>query len=277
MSTAYHPQTDGQTERINQEIEQYLRVFCNWRQDDWDEWLPMAELCYNDREQSSTGYSPFFLSCGFHPRKATEPVTDTNNEAAGAFFKRLNKAREDAISCLKRSAELMKTYYDRKHSPDPIFKKGELVYIEGRNIRTERPSTKLGDKRYGPFAIEELVGSSAYRVRLPKSCNRVHPVFHVSYLRKHHDSVAPHQKEDMMREPATIEDGAAVWDVEAILDSRMRYNSRSRKSVLEYKVKWATYPVEEATWEPKANLGKGCRKIINLFHKEHPNAPREVA
>ena len=84
---------------------------------------------------------------------------------------------------------LMKTYYDRKHSPDPIFKKGELVYIEGRNIRTERPSTKLGDKRYGPFAIQELVGSSAYRVRLPKSWNRVHPVFHVSYLRKHHDSV----------------------------------------------------------------------------------------
>ena len=72
-STAYHPQTDGQTERVNQEVEQYLRIFINERQSDWAEWLPMAQFAYNDKVHSSTGQSPFFLNYGQHPYKGTEP------------------------------------------------------------------------------------------------------------------------------------------------------------------------------------------------------------
>ena len=64
LSTAYHPQTDGQTERINQEVENYLRMFCNYRQDDWVQWLPMAEFQYNDKRHSGTGTTPFFLNYG---------------------------------------------------------------------------------------------------------------------------------------------------------------------------------------------------------------------
>jgi transposase InsO family protein len=71
-STAYHPQTDGQTERVNQEIEQYLRIFINHRQNDWSKWLPLAEFAYNDNIHSSTGYSPFYLNLGFHSWKGAE-------------------------------------------------------------------------------------------------------------------------------------------------------------------------------------------------------------
>ena len=72
-STAYYPQTDGQTECINQEVEQYLRLFVNYHQDNWAEWLPLAEFSYNDKIQSSTGYSPFYLNYGQHPWKSTDP------------------------------------------------------------------------------------------------------------------------------------------------------------------------------------------------------------
>ena len=72
-STAYHPQTDGQTERINQEIEHYLRVFTNYHQSDWADWLALAEFSYNDHQQTSTGYSPFFLNHGHHPYKGSNP------------------------------------------------------------------------------------------------------------------------------------------------------------------------------------------------------------
>ena len=73
ISTAYHPQTDGQTEQMNQEIEQYLRIFVNERQTNWAEWLSLATFSYNDKEQTSTGHSPFFLNHGRHPNKGLKP------------------------------------------------------------------------------------------------------------------------------------------------------------------------------------------------------------
>ena len=86
-STAYHPQTDGQTERMNQEIKQYLRIFVNHRQDDWSEWLSLAEFSYNDKIHSSTSYSPFYLNSGFHPWKGAEVRKEVNNQSAEVFVK----------------------------------------------------------------------------------------------------------------------------------------------------------------------------------------------
>jgi hypothetical protein len=84
-STAYHPQTDGQTERINQEIEHYLRVFCNYHQSDWSDWLSLAEFSYNDKTQISTHHSPFFLNYGHHPRKGTSFRREAKVEATAEF------------------------------------------------------------------------------------------------------------------------------------------------------------------------------------------------
>lgn len=85
-STAYYPQTNGQTERINMEIEQ---VYVNYRQDDWPEWLLLATFSYNDKIHSSTGFSPFFLNKGEHPRKGTEPVLEVSNQTAIDFVKQM--------------------------------------------------------------------------------------------------------------------------------------------------------------------------------------------
>ena len=112
-STAYHPQTDGQTERINQEIEQYLRIFINYHQNDWADWLALAEFSYNNREQSSTGYSPFYINTGRHPYQGSNPRKVSNNESATDFVKRIQTVRQDVEAALKQAAQTMKHFYDR--------------------------------------------------------------------------------------------------------------------------------------------------------------------
>ena len=113
LSTAYHPQSDGQTERVNQEIEQYLRVFVNHRQDNWAEWLSLAEFCHNNRVQASTRQSPFMLNTGRNPRLGTESIRSIRVESAANFVKRIQSARKEAESALHKAADDMARYYDR--------------------------------------------------------------------------------------------------------------------------------------------------------------------
>ena len=116
MSTAFHPQTDGQTERVNQEIEQYLRTYVNYHQDDWQEWLPIAEFSYNDKVNASTGFTPFYITTGQHPWKGTMKKLKTSNEKVEEFVKRMRKVREQAESALYKAADKMKKAYDKKKS-----------------------------------------------------------------------------------------------------------------------------------------------------------------
>lgn len=146
LSTAFHPQTDGQTERINQELEQYLRVFINHCQNDWAEWLPLATFSYNDKIHSATGHSPFYINHGCHPWKGTEPRVETQNESANTFVKRMSKFREEASAALKLAQEQVKRFYDRSQNPSIEYKKGDRVWLEGSNIRTDRPTKKLDNK-----------------------------------------------------------------------------------------------------------------------------------
>lgn len=114
--TVDHPQTDSQTEHLNQEIEHYLRVFTNHHQSDWTEWLSLAEFSYNDKAQTSTGHSPFFLNYGRHPWKGTDHRREARVEAAKDFADRMKKIHIEAESALKKAADDMKCYYDRKRS-----------------------------------------------------------------------------------------------------------------------------------------------------------------
>ena len=119
-STAYHLQTDGQTEHINQEVEQYL-------------WL-------------STSFSPFYLNYGQHSQKSTEPQREVETEAADVFAKQMKKIREEAAAALEKAASDMKRYYDEGRQDAPEYQVGDKVYLEGSNISTNRPSKKLDDR-----------------------------------------------------------------------------------------------------------------------------------
>ena len=112
FTTAYHPQTNRQTEHSNQEIEHYLLLFINYHQNDWAEWLSIAEFAYNNKVQSSTGHSPFMAIYGYHPNMGTNLRRGARNKSAIQFATSLKAVMEEVEASLKRANQTMKDNYD---------------------------------------------------------------------------------------------------------------------------------------------------------------------
>src|SRR5258705_6864366 len=132
-STAFHPQTDGQTERVNQEIEQCLWLFVDHCQSDWMNWLPMAEFSYNNRMQAVTKNTPFMLNFRQHLRMGMEPRTSTRVDSVASFVSQLTHMCEDAASALVKAADDMKRYYDAHRGGTPKFTVGDRVWLDVKN------------------------------------------------------------------------------------------------------------------------------------------------
>jgi hypothetical protein len=269
-STAFHPQTDGQTERVNQEIEQYLRMFINHHQDDWAEWLPLAEFAYNNRVHSSTRRSPFEIDNGTHPRMGVEPRRQARVEAANEFAGRMGRVLEETRAALKQAASDMTRFYDTDHREAEVFEVGEKVWLDGRHIKTQRPMKKFDDRWFGPFRVQKVLSRNAYRLTLPHNFRHIHPVFHVSILRCWHpDPIAEHSQPDQP-EPLLADNGEPEYEDETILDSRMHYRK------LQYLVRWKGYGSEHNSWEPADNLAN-APELIAEFHRTNPSAPRRLS
>ena len=169
MSTAFHLQTDGQTEWVNQEIEVYLHAYVDHLQDDWAEWLSTAEFALNNREHSATGQTPFFLEYGRHPwNGGIRPPTEVN-PAADEWLAKLTESRRAAKEAMEKAAVAMKRSYDVGKRPSREYSKGDLVWLDTWNLKMDRPSKKLDNKQTGPFAIKEKVGPAGYRLKLPRA------------------------------------------------------------------------------------------------------------
>ena len=137
-------------------------MFVNDKQDDWSDWLAVAQFCHNDRQHSATTYSPFFLTYGYHPNKGLEPKREYTVEAVGDFIQRIGDAHETAKKALKQANELMKNQYDKHKKPAINYKPGDKVYINAEHLPSVRRSRKLEKKFFGPYEIVEKVGQSAY-------------------------------------------------------------------------------------------------------------------
>src|SRR5438552_8940464 len=148
---------------MNQEIETYLRLFINQRQDDWSNWLPLTEFT-KATTTTTTGTTPFYLTHGRHPWKGIKPIPDITTESVEEFTARLNEVCKQAHDTLKRSQEAMKRYYDKKRTDSKPYQVGDQVWLDGRHLQTTRPSKKLDALRHGPFSITEKVGNSSYRL-----------------------------------------------------------------------------------------------------------------
>jgi len=185
MSTAFHPQTEGQTERLNQVIEVYLRSHCNYAQIDWAEMLAMVEFAYNNSKHSTTKITPFYANYGYEPRtywptdiQFRNPVSQMYGHYMTAVHKRLSDQLETVYDSLAK-------YYNKKRQSIERFEKGELVMLNGQNIRSKGRCRKLDDKMYGPFKILSTGHNDCYcKLELP-SWWKINPTFNIAVLERY--------------------------------------------------------------------------------------------
>ncbi|SPC63566.1 related to transposon-encoded proteins with TYA, reverse transcriptase, integrase domains in various combinations [Ustilago sp. UG-2017b] len=240
FSSAYHPQSDGQTERVNQVLKQYLRGYSNHLQTNWSDLLPLAEFSYNNAEHASTQLTLFFANYGYHPRFSfdnTDPASPALFPAACSYADQLEQLHEYVRGELDKANSQSAGQFDKHHLPSPQFQPGDRVWLSADNIRSLRPTKKLDYRRLGPFPISEVISSHAYRLQLPPSM-KIHNV-------------------DM------------EYEVEQILDSKvdLRYCDP-----LFYLVRWVGYRPDHNSWEPASNLTH-AGDMIAEFHAANPTRP----
>jgi hypothetical protein len=170
LSTAYHTQTDGQTERQNQTLEQYLRAYVNYQQDDWVTWLPLAEFAHNNSVHTSTGVTPFYAERMVHPN-IEEAVREIPTDGsvpdvpdAKARAEQMVELRVFLEKCWQEATATQRKYADRRLKPRQ-FALGDMVWLSAKNIRTKRPSKKLKHRFYGHYPVIGRVGKQAYRLK----------------------------------------------------------------------------------------------------------------
>ena len=271
MSTAFHPQSDGQTERYNRVLEDMLRHYVSPMLDDWDLYLQQAAFAINNTWHATTRSTPFVVDTGRHPLTRAdvrmERVRTTPVPAAEALDQRTRDTIRKARECLQEAQQRQKQYADRRRTPAPAYKSGDWVLLNTKNIKLKGPNcSKLLPRWIGPFEIDEPVGTSgqAYRLLLPSGC-RIHPVFHVSLLRPYKADGRRHAPP-----PAIVFDGSIEYEVERIIDHRERRvgrkNSKGERTRLkrEYLVRWKNLDASHDTWEPEQNL-TNCSEALELY------------
>ena len=169
LSTAFHPQTDGQTERQNSTMEAYLRSYCRFEQDDWVQWLPTAEFAYNNTRHSSTKLTPFEANMGYHPRMSYKDNQDPRSKSKTAEEQAKNLC--DLLAELKNNLQLAQDNQAKYHNrtvKERCYAPDDMVWLNSKLIKTKR-NKKLEHKFLGPFKVLRPVGTQAYELELPKS------------------------------------------------------------------------------------------------------------
>ena len=190
MSTTYHPQTDGQTERNNQVLEGYARNFVNYDQNDWYQHLPLAEHAYNNSVTNAKGMSPFYANYGFHPQTEWMKEREAQHPGAQLYAHWMQTTHLKANEAQDRTRESMSKYYDRRARQQPDIAVGDLVMLNAKNIRTNRLTKKLSPKLDGPFKVMEKRGNRAFKLEISPQW-KIHPIFHVSLLEPYRHSKRP--------------------------------------------------------------------------------------
>ncbi|GKE10134.1 putative mitochondrial protein [Tanacetum coccineum] len=250
MSTAYHPQTDGQTEIVNKCLESYLRCMTRETPKDWVKWVPLAEYWYNTNYHSVLDTTPYEVVYGqTPPMHIPYMAKDSPVEAVN----RTLQAREQVVQLLKfnhkKAHDKMKSQAD-KSRPDRSFQVNDWVYLKLQPYRQltvrQRGQQKLSSKFFGPFQVMEKIGKVAYKLRLPDYA-KVHHVFHVSQLKPCYiDSEA------MGSFPVCDSEGLLASTPLKLLDIRM-VKQNNRKVVFGL-IQWSYGSEEDATWEKLEDL-----------------------
>ncbi|KAI0525136.1 hypothetical protein KFK09_004527 [Dendrobium nobile] len=242
-SSAYHPQTDGQSEVVNRSVETYLRCFAGEKPKHWVRWLPWAEYWYNTSFHKAAQVTPFKVLYGRDP--PTLMPYKSHSTSVSLVEQQLSE-RDEILGELKkhllRAQNIMKQAADH-HRKDVHFEIGEFVYLKLRpyrqNTLARRLSVKLAPRYYGPYEVDQKIGKVAYRLKLPPTTT-IHPVFHVSQLKKFKGDSVPVDP----LPPTLSEEGTSLLEPSSL--QGVRHTEEGGKEVL---IEWKDLPTHDATWE----------------------------
>lgn len=271
QTTAYHSRGNGQAERYNLTIENYLRAYVDSSLDNWDELLPTAQLAINNAHQESIRTTPFFLNYGRHPwlpGVTFKKVSLSGEEAQEARMKQRKEwpaKRRQAVAlarqCLVKAAERMKKQFDRSRKPKE-FEVGQRVWLNTRNLKfKDNNCPKFMPRFIGPFTIAERVGNVSYKLTLLDTM-QVHPVFHVELLKEYRGDGFT------LPPPISCEDGILKWNIERIVKVRGTGNRR------QYLIHWEGYEREHDTWEPRWKLLEDVPDMLQEFEDSLKDNPQ---
>ena len=229
---AYHPQTDGQMERINQEIGTFLWHYVNYQQDNWTDWLAAAEFQYNNKKHVATERTLFELNFRRNPWKG-DLMAQMEIPQVEEFLIRIQKSWKQATKTMEKAQKSMKKQFDKKRRNPQGLKVSDNVWLENKNIQLNQPSKKLDNKRYGPFKISKDIGLGAFQLELPEGW-AIHNVFNEDLLTQ---CVEPKFKEQH-KDPTsllTIINEKEKYEVEEV----RKYRKHGRGT--QYLVYWKGY------------------------------------
>jgi hypothetical protein len=269
-STAYHPQTDGQTERMNKTLHEYIRAYIGPSHSNWAEHVHMAQFALNNSYSPSIGASPFYFVLGFHPKVPHTHLLhedgDSNPDAASFALAR-NDDLLAAQQCLVRAQSRMKIQYDRNRVP-AVFAVGSEVVISTRNLRL-RGCAKYLPRYVGPFRVIKAIGPrgdatvvpNAYQVALPAGWN-IHPVFNVSVLKPYTRGGPGLQHLHPL--PALLDDYSYV--IESIVSHETDKNALHG---IRFRVHLHDTPADSDMWEDESSLGVQCPTLLESYKLLH--------
>jgi hypothetical protein len=268
FSTSFHPQTDGQTERVNALLEQYLRHYVSANQKNWVKLLDVAQFCYNLQKSESSGHSPFEIATGQQPLMPHTLAAQEKGRPAFAyqFVRDWQEQTDLAKAFLHKAAHKMKKWADqnRRHVE---FRQGDQVLVKLYPNRTDGSykgrHQALIRKYEGPFMVVKRVGKLAYKLDLPPEF-RVHPVFHVCNLKPFHadeeDPSRNAQQRELVLQRAPANRRAADRQLEEILRHKVNYLGEPKK----YLVRWIGE--EDPTWEYAFRMKSRYPDKVSAYH-----------
>jgi len=266
FTSDYHPEGNGQTECTNQMLEQYLRVYCNYQQDNWSKLLPLAEFAYNNALSATTSVSPFFANKGYHLNITVHPECNIASSRAHDFAVDLNKLQSTLKAEISTAQQHYQKSADAQRSPAPDFKVGDKVFVKAQFFRTMLPSKKLSEKYLGPYKIISQPGTLSFTLCLPEFMCSVYPVFYVSMLEPTTSNTFSERIQPASA-PVII-DGEPKYEISRIVDSKI---DRQWACKLLYKVIWLGYEDtgDESEWIPVSELSHAADLVSN-FHIAYP-------
>ena len=265
MSTRGHPETDGASEILNQHIEQYIRMYCTYEQNNWSKLLPLAEFAYNNSVNSAISTTPFVADLGLHPRSWVVHDPSLQKTSSKEIFN-LQRNIDDRIELLRELMESAQKAYstqaNKSRMKGPDYKVGDYVMLNRKNIKTVRSKMKFDAKFMGPFKIIKKLSDVAFKLELPPTW-KIYPVFHTWLLEPAGSNPFPNQIENPPQ-PEIVEN-EFEFEVDEILDYRL-----FRGKIPQYLVHWKGYSYDKNTWEPVEHL-TNASTLLNEF-----NAKRDL-